>query len=312
MYRNLIVIFLFSLSLLHAEVLKLKSAVYTDQTEIYLSDLVELTDLDIAVRNSISSVQIISLENGRQFQNLSVKQINQILQNQHINQYSIQGQLVTIYPKNSILAEDQILKTVKLFLIDQLKADETTEIELLKPPVIKLKNQRYTLSVKSNPSMQLSGRMILSLQVKFPDQKTDEYTINAKLYKTYEVYKLKNSKKLSDRFTAEDLELNYVREMLTNKYKLSYQEILESVASAYCPKGKIITTSDIRSEPLIRKSDVVVVNIIGKNFNMKYNALAKNDAWMGEQVTLQNQDTKRFFNAKVVDKNTAAIYLEEK
>ncbi|HPM03865.1 MAG TPA: flagellar basal body P-ring formation chaperone FlgA, partial [Candidatus Cloacimonadota bacterium] len=129
---------------------------------------------------------------------------------------------------------------------------------------------------------------------------------------TYEVYKLKNSKKLSDRFTAEDLEINYVREMLTNKYKLSYQEILESVASAYCPKGKIITTSDIRSEPLIRKSDVVVVNIIGKNFNMKYNALAKNDAWMGEQVTLQNQDTKRFFNAKVVDKNTAAIYLEEK
>mgnify|MGYP003801928865 FL=1 len=299
-------------SSIFANNLKLKSSAQIDKSNVYLSDLVELNSLDLSTRQEIAKILIMNIDKNVKFQNLSVQQINQILKKQNINNYFITGQLITIYPNNQIISTELIQSTVKDYLLKRFAIDELTEIELVKIPEIKIKDANYQLSIKNNSSQQLNGKMIIALQVKYPNMAPEEYPLNLKLYKTYTVYKLKNSKKMSERFVADDLELNYSRELISNQYNLSYEEILEKVAATYCPKGKILNTSDVKSEPLVRKTDYVVVNIIGKNFNMKYNAIAKNDAWLGEQVTLENPDTKRFFNAKVIDKNLVAIYLEEK
>lgn len=299
-------------SSIFANNLKLKSSAQIEKTNVYLSDLVELNSLDLSTRQEIAKILIMNIDKNVKFQNLSVQQINQILKKQNINNYFITGQLITIYPNNQIISTELIQSTVKDYLLKRFSIDELTEIELVKIPQIKIKDTNYQLFIKNNASQQLNGKMIIALQVKYPNMAPEEYPLNLKLYKTYTVYKLKNSKKMSERFVADDLELNYSRELISNQYNLSYEEILEKVAATYCPKGKILNTSDVKSEPLVRKTDFVVVNIIGKNFNMKYNAIAKNDAWLGEQVTLENPDTKRFFNAKVIDKNLVAIYLEGK
>lgn len=299
-------------SSIFANNLKLKSSAQIEKTNVYLSDLVELNSLDLSTRQEIAKILIMNIDKNVKFQNLSVQQINQILKKQNINKYFISGQLITIYPNNQIISTELIQSTVKDYLLKRFSIDELTEIELVKIPQIKIKDTNYQLFIKNNASQQLNGKMIIALQVKYPNMAPEEYPLNLKLYKTYTVYKLKNSKKMSERFVADDLELNYSRELISNQYNLSYEEILEKVAATYCPKGKILNTSDVKSEPLVRKTDFVVVNIIGKNFNMKYNAIAKNDAWLGEQVTLENPDTKRFFNAKVIDKNLVAIYLEGK
>jgi len=303
---------LLAFSSIFANNLKLKSSAQIEKTNVYLSDLVELNSLDLSTRQEIAKILIMNIDKNVKFQNLSVQQINQILKKQNINKYFISGQLITIYPNNQIISTELIQSTVKDYLLKRFSIDELTEIELVKIPQIKIKDTNYQLFIKNNASQQLNGKMIIALQVKYPNMAPEEYPLNLKLYKTYTVYKLKNSKKMSERFVADDLELNYSRELISNQYNLSYEEILEKVAATYCPKGKILNTSDVKSEPLVRKTDFVVVNIIGKNFNMKYNAIAKNDAWLGEQVTLENPDTKRFFNAKVIDKNLVAIYLEGK
>lgn len=310
--RKLLVIILLAISPLYAISLKLKNNAQLENTSVSLADVVILDNLDIATKQEIAQISIFNLNPDLRFQNLSSTQINQTLISQGYQNYQVTGQLITLYPANQIVSSELIQQTVRYFLENKFSIDELIELEIVKIPHIKIKNQNYTIAVKENPSLQLNGKMVLALQMKYPDSLPEEHSISVKLYKTYTVYKLKNSKKMSDRFTEDDLELNYSRELINNKYNLSYQEILEKVAASYCPKGKIITTYDIKSEPLVRKADYVVVSVIGSNFNMKYNAIAKNDAWLGEQVTLQNPDTKRFFNAKVIDKNLVAIYLEEK
>ncbi|HPK41455.1 MAG TPA: hypothetical protein PKZ69_07500, partial [Candidatus Cloacimonadota bacterium] len=246
-FRMLFFMFL-AFSSIFANNLKLKSSAQIDKSNVYLSDLVELNSLDLSTRQEIAKILIMNIDKNVKFQNLSVQQINQILKKQNINNYFITGQLITIYPNNQIISTELIQSTVKDYLLKRFAIDELTEIELVKIPEIKIKDANYQLSIKNNSSQQLNGKMIIALQVKYPNMAPEEYPLNLKLYKTYTVYKLKNSKKMSERFVADDLELNYSRELISNQYNLSYEEILEKVAATYCPKGKILNTSDVKSE----------------------------------------------------------------
>ena len=210
---------------MYAISLKLKNNAQLENTSVSLADVVILDNLDIATKQEIAQISIFNLNPDLRFQNLSSTQINQTLISQGYQNYQVTGQLITLYPANQIVSSELIQQTVRHFLENKFSIDELIELEIVKIPHIKIKNQNYTIAVKENPSLQLNGKMVLALQMKYPDSLPEEHSISVKLYKTYTVYKLKNSKKMSDRFTEDDLELNYSRELINNKYNLSYQEI---------------------------------------------------------------------------------------
>lgn len=91
---------------------------------------------------------------------------------------------------------------------------------------------------------------------------------------------------MSESYYISDLQKTIIKDLRNNKYQISLEDILNSVAQNYCPKGKIINASDLREQPLVRKDQMVKVNIISNSFQLSYEAIAKTNAWLGEQVDL--------------------------
>lgn len=308
----IIILFTIFIGQLQAINLKLKTKVSCNQNIVYLSDVIDQNAVDQLSMDSLSRIKIGEISDKQNFINISNKQIMDAVKESDHSDIKIIGPLVSVYRNLDLISNDEIKIKIEDYIRKQVKLSENAEIEFLRLPQVKRPVGEYLIEVFSPELKTDNGRHLFVCKVISDNQIIEEFTVNLKIYDIYEVYQLKNSMKQGEVFTANNLIKSFTKEILNNKYNMSYQEILESVTSSYLPKGKILTVNDIRTEPLVKKQDIVDVVIEGNAFKMNYKALAKNNAWLGEQVTLQNLDNKKCFNARVIAKNTVLIDLEEK
>ncbi len=311
-WKIFLIIFLSVTSLLSAKTLRLKSSVIVNSSSVFLSDIVDNHSLSENEKSNLNHIKIAEFDSNQKFINIKSETIRETLKMLKINDIQLTGQIVSVYFKQKSVSDDELKNLINQFLSKKLHDYNDITIDYVKLPLIYIQNEEYLLSVNEIDLNNNSSSIILSLNCKTHDSKTEIYTAHVKLFKTYEVFQLKNSKKMSEEFYISDLQKTIVRDLRSSKYDLTIDDILNSVAYNYCPKGKIINTSDLRDQPLVRKDQLVKVNVRSDSFQLSYEALAKSNAWMGEQITLQNPENKKFFNARVIAKNTVEINLEEK
>lgn len=297
---------------LTAKTYRLKSSVIINTSSIYLSDIIDEHAMSEKEKAAFQQIKISDFNSSQKFVNLKSEWIESFLKEKQYEDIQLSGQLVSVYFKQKMIDEQQIKELILSFLSEKLTDYNDINIEFVKIPLIYIQEDLYDLSVNDIDLHENSANIILTINCSVMGKKTESYTAHVKLFKTYEVYQLKNSKKMSESYYISDLQKTIIKDLRNNKYQISLEDILNSVAQNYCPKGKIINASDLREQPLVRKDQMVKVNIISNSFQLSYEAIAKTNAWLGEQVTLQNPENKKFFNARVIAKNTVEINLEEK
>lgn len=84
--------------------------------------------------------------------------------------------------------------------------------------------------------------------------------------------------------------------------KLEEQEILQTVV-----EGRPLTVKDIGMAPLVRKGAVIEVVAGDGKMSISMKGLAMGTGGMGDAITVRNMDTRKDFQARVVNRNSVRV-----
>ncbi len=72
-------------------------------------------------------------------------------------------------------------------------------------------------------------------------------------------------------------------------------------------RGEILRTDFFQAVPLVHKGHEVQVIVKGETIEVQITGIAKNDGWLGDEIQVVNQTSKKIFRARVIGEEMVEV-----
>ena len=208
-----------------------------------------------------------------------------------------------------VVTEAEFLSRLEKELAKQFNADGELRVSLGRAwQAIRVPGEDWQISVPDLPMGGLSKSFLVRVKISASERVwfDQQVVVQAQLWKPVLVAtrRLERGQPL-DSSAAEIQTQDVLRErvpLIPAGTKLENQEVLQAVA-----EGRPLTCKDIALAPLVRKGAVVEVVAGDGKLSISMKGMAMGTGGMGDAITVRNMDTRKDFQARVVDRNSVRV-----
>ncbi len=313
MRKILILVFVVISVGLSALEITLKPSVKVSENTVYLEDIVLNAKGNIDQYEHIKRTEILKIDTTQKYKNILAKEIILKLQVLYPEiSVQVKGQLVSVYKLEKVIKKESLSDNVKDFIQNFFSLSDKSEIEIINFPQVYVPVETYEVQYYLPQTQPQSGRVLVQTKILSNNELVKEFGISVRIKEKYLVYRLNKGVKKGDPIKNEDFELIEKVDLYGMDYLNPKDNHDELIARYNLPKGRFLKSGDFSTVPDVCRLDMVNVIIKGELFNMQYVALAKDNGWKGDRIVLENLESRKIFQAEVIDKNTVMINLEGK
>jgi flagellar basal body P-ring formation protein FlgA len=208
-----------------------------------------------------------------------------------------------------VVTEAEFLSRLEKELGKQLNVDGELRLSLGRPwQAIRVPSEDWEISVPDLPIGGLSKSVLVRVKINAANRAwfDQQLVVQAQLWRPVLVAtrRLERGQPL-DATAAEIQTQDVLRErvpFIPVNTKLENQEVLQAVA-----EGRPLSCKDIALAPLVRKGAVVEVVAGDGKMSISMKGMAMGTGGMGDAITIRNMDTRKDFQARVVDRNSVRV-----
>ncbi len=208
-----------------------------------------------------------------------------------------------------LVTENEVLGRLEKELAKQFNADGELRLSFGRPwQSIRVPAEDWQISMPELPMGGLSKSFLVRLRISAGERAwfDQQVVVQAQLWRPVLVStrRLERGQPL-DRSAAEVQTLDVLRERIAPipaTTELENQEVLQTVI-----EGRPLTFKDIAAAPMVRKGAVVEVVAGDGSMVISMKALAMGTGTVGEAITVRNMDTRKDFQARVVNRNSVRV-----
>lgn len=208
-----------------------------------------------------------------------------------------------------VVTENELLGRLEKELARQFNVDGELRLSFgrgWKP--IRVPSEDWEITMPELPMGGLSKSFLVRLRISACDRAwfDQQVVVQAQLWKPVLVAtrRLERGQPL-DSSAADGQTLDVLRERIapiSAGTKLEDQEVLQTVM-----EGRPLTVKDIAAAPMVRKGALVEVVAGDGRMAISMKGQAMGSGGMGDSVTVRNLDTRKDFQARVVDRNSVRV-----
>jgi flagella basal body P-ring formation protein FlgA len=208
-----------------------------------------------------------------------------------------------------VVTEAELLGRLEKELARQFNVDGELRLSFGRPwQGIRVPSEDWQVTVADLPMGGLSKSFLVRVKISAADRVwfDQQLVLQAQLWKPVLVAtrRLERGQSL-DASAAEIQTQDVLRErvaLVPATTKLEEQEVLQTVA-----EGRPLTCKDVALAPLVRKGAVVAVVAGDGKMSISMKGMAMGTGGKGDAVTIRNMDTRKDFQARVVDRNSVRV-----
>jgi flagella basal body P-ring formation protein FlgA len=208
-----------------------------------------------------------------------------------------------------LVTENELLARLEAALTKQFNPDGELRISLGRPwQAIRVPSDDWQVSMPELPIGGLSKNFLVRVRISAGERAwyDQQMVVQAQLWKPVLVAtrRLERGQPL-DRSSAEVQTLDVLRERVAPipaDTKLEDQEVLQTVM-----EGRPLTGKDIATAPMVRKGAVVEVVAGDGKLSISMKGMAMGTGAIGDAITIRNMDTRKDFQARVVNRNSVRV-----
>jgi len=208
-----------------------------------------------------------------------------------------------------LVTESELLDRLEKELTKQFNIDGELRLNFGRPwQPIRMASDDWQVSFPELPIGGLSKSFLVRVQISAVERVwfDQQMVVQAQLWKPALVAtrRLERGQPL-DRAAAEVQTLDVLREraaLIPATTKIEDQEVLQTVT-----EGRPLTCKDVAAAPLVRKGAVVEVVAGDGTMSITMKGLALGTGGMGDAITIRNMDTRKDFQARVVNRNSVRV-----
>lgn len=214
-------------------------------------------------------------------------------------------------PKNTVqlVTENELLQRLEAELVKHFNADGELRLSLGRPwAPIRVASEGWELSIPELPIGGLSKSFLVRVRISAGGRAwfDQQMVVQAQLWRPVLVATRRLERGSSLDATAAELQtLDVLRERvapLSADTKLEDLEVLQTVLA-----GRPLTGKDIVTAPMIRKGAIVEVVAGDGALSISMKGMAMGTGAMGDAITVRNMDTRKDFQARVVNRNSVRV-----
>lgn len=306
---SLVLMSIFLGSLSAATILLHPAALITDGT-IRLADIASPDSLSVQEFESYKDAVIYQLPYEKRYVNITSQMIKNTIRNNYQMDVKVNGGFCVARWKEDFLDQTSIQQKAIEYLCEQYQLSENAKIKISELPLLTA-TLGSEISFSIHPTARRTGSIVLLGQVWKEGKKTNDFTLYAQISEKKRVYKLIHEKVPNEAISASDLvaveqDVSLIQDAIVDINLLEGQQ-----ASHFLPIGKILINRDLKKTPEIKSGQMIMLDIINGNVQLKYQCVAKDSGYIGNIIRCQNPESKQLFKATVTGKNKAEIVLEE-
>ncbi|MEA3213586.1 MAG: flagellar basal body P-ring formation protein FlgA [Chthoniobacter sp.] len=208
-----------------------------------------------------------------------------------------------------LVTENELLGCLEKELSKHYNPDGELRLSLGRPwQAIRVPSEDWQVTLPELPIGGLSKSFLVRVRISAGERAwfDQQVVVQAQLWKPVLVAtrRLERGQAL-DRSAAEVQTLDVLRERLVPipaNTRLEDQEVLQTVV-----EGRPITSRDVATAPMVRKGAVVEVMAGDGNLSITMKGLAMSTGSLGDAITIRNMDTRKDFQARVVNRNSVRV-----
>ena len=212
-------------------------------------------------------------------------------------------------PAVHLVTENELLGRLEKELASQLKVDGELRLTFGRGwQAFRVPSEDWQLSLPELPLGGLSKSFLARVRINSADRTwfDQQVVLQAQLFKPVLVAtrRLERGQPL-DNSAAELQTLDVLRERIAPipaNTRLEDQEVLQTVI-----EGRPLTAKDLGVAPLVRKGAVIEVIAGDGRMSISMKGMAMGTGGAGDAITVRNMDTRRDFQARVVDRNSVRV-----
>lgn len=212
-------------------------------------------------------------------------------------------------PAAQLITETEFLDRLEKELTKQMNIDGELRLSLGRAwQGLRLASDDWKVTVADLPIGGLSKSFLLRVKISAGERTwfDQQIVIQAQLFKSVLVATRRLERGVAlDRSSAEVQTVDVLRERIAPipaNTKLEDQEVLQTVT-----EGRPLTFKDVAAAPMVRKGAVVEVVAGDGKMMISMKGMAMGTGGMGDAVTIRNMDTRRDFQARIVDRNSVRV-----
>jgi flagella basal body P-ring formation protein FlgA len=208
-----------------------------------------------------------------------------------------------------VLTETELLGQIEKELARQLNLEGELRLTFGRPwQTFRVPSEQWQISLPEMPIGGLSKSFLLRVRI-VANERTwfdQQLVVQAQLWKSALVStrRVERGQPL-DRAAVEAQTIDVLRERQTpvaGDTNLEEQEVLQTIA-----EGRPLTWKDIAPMPMVRKGAVVDVIAGEGGLSISMKGLAMGTGGAGDAITVRNMDTRKDFQARVVNRSTVSV-----
>jgi flagella basal body P-ring formation protein FlgA len=297
---------------IHTLNITLKKVAIIENEKITLADLTETFEGDRNDYLKIHQVIIAELPYESRILNIQSRQVLQKIKLFNPDVDIKVNSIVTAVRWNKLnLSSSYIQEKTKSYLQNYYSLSDKAEIKIINNPTVEVPSNNIDLRFKIQSSLKNQNYVRMDTEVFYENKRVNYFNLIVSIEDYIDVFQATKNIKRNENIKNDDLLTVAILTNINHDYHNQLEFNQDYVAKRIIRKGSILKKSDIITAPSVSRNDLVTVLIKTVSMQMSYQALAKNNGWIGDKIMLQNPDSKKLFYAEVVEKNKVLIDLED-
>ncbi len=311
-YFIILLLLFFAMSKLFSLNITLKKVAIIDNEKITLNDLTESYEGDRHEYLKIQQVIIAELPYESRMINIQSRLVLQKIKlfNPDVN-IRINSIVTAVRWESLKLCSDIIRESATKYLTEFYSLSQKAKVNIVRTPEISVPSVDVELRFTPVTSTENINYKRLNVEVIYEDKIINVSNLIATVEDFVDVLQAKKNIRRGDIIGKDDFVLVSILANQNHKYVTDLGNDTEWMANSVIRKGSYLQQNNVVSTPFVVRNDLVTVLIRTVSMQMSYQALAKNNGWIGDKIMLQNPDSKQIFYAEVIDKNKVLINLED-
>ena len=304
--------FILIFSQLSSLTLQLKRVAIINQEEIRLIDLVESYKGEHTDMIKIQNILIDELPYRQRMINIPSNVVLQKIRLHNPNiQVNIPSVISAVRWNEETMSNERIQNEAREFLTLYYQLSEDAMISFMNNPRVTVPSDDVVLQFELSRTTENVNFIRLDGRVMLNGESIDTFVLTTRVQEMRSVLQANRSIRRGQKVSNSDFIRVTIPVNPNNNFVAEIDDFSDLVANGFISKGSYLRNTDIVGSPYVVANDIVTVIVQSATMRLNHRALARSNGWLGDRITLQNQDSRQTFHAQVVDRNTVLINLED-
>jgi flagella basal body P-ring formation protein FlgA len=209
------------------------------------------------------------------------------------------------------LSNDRITSEAKNFLARYYQLTGNAEINIINIPTINIPCHSISLIFEKSRTTENTNFSRLDGKVIHNGNIIRVFNVIARVQDKQIIYRANRSIRQGEKISLIDLSQTYTLTNPNNQFAREISHTSDFVANNFIARGATIRSSDIITAPQVKRNELVTVLVQSNTISVTTKAVARADGRNGDRIMMQNPESRQTFFARVIDRNTVLINLED-